>query len=71
MDEVATALVAIVLVLCAVRSCPRCSSRGFVAFYKQFAVTISTATVISLILSLTLARRCRDPAASQAWQRGG
>ncbi|MDE1914578.1 MAG: efflux RND transporter permease subunit [Sphingomonadales bacterium] len=59
MDEVATALVAIVLVLCAV-FVPTLFLGGLSgAFYKQFAVTISTATIISLVLSLTL-----SPAAS-------
>ena len=54
MDEVSTALVAIVLVLCAV-FLPTLFMNGLSgAFYKQFAVTISSATVISLILSLTL-----------------
>ena len=54
MDEVATALVAIVLVLCAVFIPTLFISGLSGAFYKQFAVTISAATVISLILSLTL-----------------
>ena len=54
MDEVAGALVAIVLVLCAV-FVPTLFITGISgAFYQQFAVTISTATVISLLLSLTL-----------------
>jgi hydrophobe/amphiphile efflux-1 (HAE1) family protein len=54
MDEVSGALVAIVLVLCAV-FIPTLFLAGLSgAFYQQFAVTISTATVISLILSLTL-----------------
>ncbi|MBU3078527.1 efflux RND transporter permease subunit [Sphingomonas quercus] len=54
MDEVSAALVAIVLVLCAV-FVPTLFLTGMSgAFYKQFAVTISTATIISLILSLTL-----------------
>ncbi|MET0270088.1 MAG: efflux RND transporter permease subunit, partial [Sphingomonas sp.] len=54
MDEVSAALVAIVLVLCAV-FIPTLFIKGISgAFYQQFAVTISTATVISLILSLTL-----------------
>ena len=54
MDEVSTALVAIVLVLCAV-FIPTLFLTGIQgAFYRQFAVTISTSTVISLILSLTL-----------------
>ncbi|WP_260928409.1 efflux RND transporter permease subunit [Novosphingobium sp. 9] len=54
MDEVTGALIAIALVLCAV-FVPTLLIPGMSGqFYKQFAVTISTATVISLILSLTL-----------------
>jgi multidrug efflux pump subunit AcrB len=54
MDEVSGALVAIVLVLCAV-FVPTLFLNGLSgAFYQQFAVTISTATIISLLLSLTL-----------------
>ena len=54
MDEVGFALVAIVLVLCAV-FVPTLFIGGLSGvFYKQFAVTISAATVISLIVSLTL-----------------
>jgi len=54
MDEVSTALVAIVLVLCAV-FVPTMFLTGLTGeFYRQFAVTISSATIISLILSLTL-----------------
>ncbi|HUD29153.1 MAG TPA: multidrug efflux RND transporter permease subunit [Novosphingobium sp.] len=54
MDEVSGALVAIVLVLCAV-FVPTLFIGGISgAFYQQFAVTISTATMISLVLSLTL-----------------
>ena len=54
MDEVSTALVAIVLVLCAV-FVPTMFLTGLSGqFYRQFAVTISSATVISLLLSLTL-----------------
>ncbi|QDZ08637.1 multidrug efflux RND transporter permease subunit [Sphingomonas panacisoli] len=54
MDEVSAALVAIVLVLCAV-FVPTLFLTGLSgAFYKQFAVTITAATVISLLLSLTL-----------------
>jgi hydrophobe/amphiphile efflux-1 (HAE1) family protein len=54
MDEVSTALVAIVLVLCAV-FVPTLFMGGILgAFYKQFAVTISSATIVSLVLSLTL-----------------
>ena len=54
MDEVSGALVAIVLVLCAV-FVPTLFLTGLSgAFYQQFAVTIATATVISLVVSLTL-----------------
>jgi hydrophobe/amphiphile efflux-1 (HAE1) family protein len=54
MDEVSTALVAIVLVLCAV-FVPTTFLKGLSGeFYRQFAVTISAATLISLLLSLTL-----------------
>jgi len=54
MDEVSNALVAIVLVLCAV-FVPTMFMTGLTGqFYKQFAVTIASATIISLILSLTL-----------------
>ncbi|MBV9840766.1 MAG: multidrug efflux RND transporter permease subunit [Sphingomonadaceae bacterium] len=54
MDEVAAALVAIALVLCAV-FVPTLFIKGISgAFYHQFAVTIATATMFSLILSLTL-----------------
>ncbi len=54
MDEVAAALIAIVLVLCAV-FLPTLILTGLTgAFYRQFAITIASATVISLILSLTL-----------------
>ena len=49
MDEVSGALVAIVLVLCAV-FVPTLFLTGLSgAFYRQFAVTISTATIISLL----------------------
>ncbi|SEI75855.1 hydrophobe/amphiphile efflux-1 (HAE1) family protein [Sphingomonas sp. OV641] len=54
MDEVSGALAAIVLVLCAV-FVPTLFLTGMSgAFYQQFAVTIATATIISLIVSLTL-----------------
>ena len=54
MDEVSVALVAIVLVLCAV-FVPTVFLTGITGeFYRQFAVTISAATLISLLLSLTL-----------------
>ncbi len=54
MDEVGAALIAIVLVLCAV-FLPTLFLNGLAgAFYHQFAVTISAATIISLLISLTL-----------------
>ncbi|WP_077145952.1 efflux RND transporter permease subunit [Sphingopyxis sp. KK2] len=83
MDEVSGALVAIVLVLCAV-FVPTTFLTGITGeFYRQFAVTIATATVISLILSLTLSpalaamllrpRATEAPASGwrrYAWQAG-
>ncbi|TPE63717.1 multidrug efflux RND transporter permease subunit [Sandaracinobacter neustonicus] len=77
MDEVSGALVAIVLVLCAV-FVPTTFLTGISGeFYRQFAVTIATATVISLLMSLTLspalAARLLKPRAEQApasgWRR--
>ena len=54
MDEVGGALVAIALVLTAV-FIPSVFLSGILGqFFRQFAVTIATATVISLIVSLTL-----------------
>ena len=54
MDEVGAALVAIALVLCAV-FVPSAFITGISGqFYKQFALTIAGATVISLTISLTL-----------------
>ena len=54
MDEVGTALVAIALVLCAV-FIPTAFISGLQgAFYRQFAITIASATVISCFVSLTL-----------------
>ena len=54
MDEVGGALIAIALVLCAV-FVPTAFISGISGqFYKQFAVTIATATIFSLIVSLTL-----------------
>ena len=54
MDEVGGALIAIVLVFCAV-FLPTLFLNGLSgAFYHQFAVTIRQATVISLLVSLTL-----------------
>ena len=76
MDEVGAALVAIVLVLCAV-FVPTLFIGGMSgAFYQQFAVTISAATVISLIVSLTLSPalsalllRPHEPAPAGAYWR--
>jgi hydrophobe/amphiphile efflux-1 (HAE1) family protein len=54
MDEVGGALVAIALVLCAV-FIPSAFITGISGqFYRQFALTIAGATIISLIVSLTL-----------------
>jgi len=54
MDEVGGALIAIALVLCSV-FIPSAFIPGISGqFYKQFALTIAGATVISLIVSLTL-----------------
>ncbi|MFN3868188.1 MAG: efflux RND transporter permease subunit [Hyphomicrobiaceae bacterium] len=54
MDEVGTALIAISLVLCAV-FVPTAFITGISGqFYRQFALTIAGATIISLIVSLTL-----------------
>ncbi|CAA2140527.1 efflux RND transporter permease subunit [Hyphomicrobium sp. ghe19] len=54
MEEVGSALIAIVLVLCAV-FVPSAFITGISGqFYRQFALTIAGATVISLIVSLTL-----------------
>ena len=54
MDEVGGALIAIALVLCAV-FVPAAFITGISGqFYRQFALTIAGATIISLIVSLTL-----------------
>jgi hydrophobe/amphiphile efflux-1 (HAE1) family protein len=54
MDEVGGALLAIALVLCAV-FIPTAFISGLQGtFYRQFAITIATATVISCFVSLTL-----------------
>jgi hydrophobic/amphiphilic exporter-1 (mainly G- bacteria), HAE1 family len=54
MDEVGGALLAIALVLCAV-FVPTAFLTGLQgSFYKQFAITIASATVISAFVSLTL-----------------
>lgn len=54
MDEVGGALVAIAIVLTAVFIPTAFISGISGAFYQQFALTIATATIISLIVSLTL-----------------
>ncbi len=54
MDEVGGALIAIALTLCAVFVPSAFLSGISGAFFKQFAVTISASTVISLVVSLTL-----------------
>ena len=74
MDEVGSALVAIALVLCAV-FIPSAFVTGISGqFYRQFALTIAGATVISLLVSLTLSPamcalllRPRDPTRRQRW----
>jgi hydrophobe/amphiphile efflux-1 (HAE1) family protein len=54
MDEVGAALIAIALVLCAV-FVPSAFITGISGqFYRQFALTIAGATLISLVVSLTL-----------------
>ena len=54
MDEVGGALIAIALVLCAV-FIPTAFISGLQgSFYRQFAITIAAATVISAFISLTL-----------------
>jgi multidrug efflux pump subunit AcrB len=54
MDEVGSELIAIALVMCAV-FVPAAFITGLTGqFYRQFALTIAGATVISLIVSLTL-----------------
>lgn len=54
MDEVGGALIAISLVLVAVFLPSAFMSGVTGAFYNQFALTITTATIISLVVSLTL-----------------
>src|SRR5262249_58917235 len=54
MDEVGGAVIAIALVLCSV-FIPSAFITGISGqFYRQFALTIAGATIISLIVSLTL-----------------
>ncbi|MCB9911919.1 MAG: multidrug efflux RND transporter permease subunit [Planctomycetes bacterium] len=65
MDEVAGALVSIALVLVAV-FVPTAFLSGIAGqFYRQFAVTIATATVLSMMVSLTL-----SPAMARLLLRG-
>src|SRR3954452_323422 len=74
MDEVGTALISIALVLCAV-FVPATFITGISGqFYRQFALTIASATVISLVVSLTLSPamcalllRRHDPEHRDAW----
>ncbi|HXE67858.1 MAG TPA: efflux RND transporter permease subunit, partial [Hyphomicrobiaceae bacterium] len=74
MSEVGSALIAIALVLCAV-FVPAAFITGISGqFYRQFALTIAGATVISLIVSLTLSPalcalllKPHDGARSSAW----
>ena len=74
MNEVGSALIAIALVLCAV-FIPSAFITGISGqFYRQFALTIAGATVISLIVSLTLSPamcalllKPHDPRHRDAW----
>lgn len=74
MDEVGAALIAIALVLCAV-FVPAAFITGISGqFYRQFALTIAGATIISLIVSLTLSPamcalllKPHDPAHRDRW----
>ena len=77
MDEVGAALIAIALVLCAV-FVPAAFITGLSGqFYRQFALTIAGATVISLIVSLTLSpamcalllKPHADPQHARWWER--
>ncbi len=78
MDEVGGALIAIALVLVAV-FVPTAFITGISGqFYKQFALTIASATVISLIVSLTLSpamaalvlrRKPEHPPRETGWKR--
>ena len=77
MDEVGSALIAIALVLCAV-FVPSVFITGISGqFYRQFALTIAGATVISLIVSLTLSPamcalllKPHDPRHRDRWWEG-
>jgi len=78
MDEVGGALIAIALVLSAV-FIPAAFIAGISGqFYRQFALTIATATIFSLIVSVTLSPamaalilkpKHKDAQASSAWTR--
>jgi multidrug efflux pump len=76
MDEVGAALIAIALVLCAV-FVPSIFITGISGqFYRQFALTIAGATVISLVVSLTLSPalcalllKPHEARAPRFWQR--
>ena len=69
MDEVGSALIAIALVLCAV-FVPAAFITGISGqFYRQFALTIAGATIISLIVSLTLSPAHVRAAAEAAHER--
>jgi hydrophobe/amphiphile efflux-1 (HAE1) family protein len=76
MDEVGSALIAIALVLCAV-FVPSAFITGISGqFYRQFALTIAGATVISLVVSLTLSPamcalllKPRHARAPRLWER--
>ena len=72
MDEVGAALVAIALVLISV-FVPSAFITGISGqFYRQFALTIAGATIISLTVSLTLSPALCALAAQAAWRaRGG
>jgi hydrophobe/amphiphile efflux-1 (HAE1) family protein len=79
MDEVGSALIAIALVLCAV-FIPTAFISGLQgSFYRQFAITIASATVISCFVSLTLSPalaaiflkpRDTQPSRSLLWRLG-
>ncbi len=74
MDEVGSALIAIALVLCAV-FVPSVFITGISGqFYRQFALTIAGATIISLVISLTLSPamcalllKPHDPSHRDSW----
>ncbi len=76
MDEVGAALIAIALVLCAV-FVPSIFITGISGqFYRQFALTIAGATIISLVVSLTLSPalcalllKPHDTRAPRFWER--